>query len=531
MKIINKIFFVTLIVILLCTTFSYGADEGIMPLGLITDSQTDENSNTTISYQINDTDGVYTGSFTMSSEFRSTLTNYAIFVCHGKVFVMDSDKYSNFLLGNSQYSNNWTTYIGMSSDFTECGEIKLYMYENNSFRILSQAVHAFILGDISPNQFLYSNGVSVFYHRFTGLKVNENLDSAKYHGYSYVYDCSFNIKDPYLLSYENNVFNFALKSFYPGYEFDYDVNSSDLSVKLGTINDFTFYIYNANDVTQSATLSLAQLSKYITDNEKYGKILSINLSDLPVTFSEGAQLNYEFSFTGVYNCKVHFSHGTNSDPLSEIECLNYDAYYGEYIEDSFTYGVDIPIPGEGGTTIDDKFNEMTNTLVDSNNRLDNSIKEQTQVQKGIFESIGEVLSYINPFSENFFVYKLIDLLVDAIKSLFIPSDEFLGSFFDNLKKWFSDRLGFLFYPFELILDVLDKMLNIDFSSPVFNIPDIKEPFTNTLLIGATSFNLNDMLQQSAFKTAHDIYLVLVDAFIIFGLVNLAKRKYEEVTAK
>lgn len=170
----------------------------------------------------------------------------------------------------------------------------------------------------------------------------------------------------------------------------------------------------------------------------------------------------------------------------------------------------------------------------TNNKLDeqtDAIKENTETNKGIWETIKDIVSYINPFSENFFVYKLISLLVDALKSLFIPSDEFLSTFFSDLKDWFSDRLGFLFYPFELILDILNKMLNINFSNPVFNIPDVHEPFTNKLLIGSTTYNLNDMLENSAFKTIHDIYLVIVDAFVIFGLVNLAKRKWEEVTSQ
>lgn len=160
-----------------------------------------------------------------------------------------------------------------------------------------------------------------------------------------------------------------------------------------------------------------------------------------------------------------------------------------------------------------------------------AIKEQTETNKNIFERIGDILSYINPFSENFFVYKLIELLVNAIRSLFIPSDDFLGSFFDELKDWFSSRLGFLFYPFELIIDVLNKMLNINFANPVFNIPDLHEPVTGKLLISATIFNLNSLVESGALKIVHDIYLIIVDAFIIFGLVNLAKHKYEEVTTK
>lgn len=75
------------------------------------------------------------------------------------------------------------------------------------------------------------------------------------------------------------------------------------------------------------------------------------------------------------------------------------------------------------------------------------------------------------------------------------------------------------------------MLNINFANPVFNIPDLHEPVTGKLLISATIFNLNSLVESGALKIVHDIYLIIVDAFIIFGLVNLAKHKYEEVTTK
>ena len=38
-------------------------------------------------------------------------------------------------------------------------------------------------------------------------------------------------------------------------------------------------------------------------------------------------------------------------------------------------------------------------------------------------------------------------------------------------------------------------------------------------------------ENNTFKTCHDIYFVLVDAIIIFGLVNLLKNKMEEVLTK
>lgn len=158
-------------------------------------------------------------------------------------------------------------------------------------------------------------------------------------------------------------------------------------------------------------------------------------------------------------------------------------------------------------------------------------QESQETQKGILATIKEVVSYINPFSDNFFVYKLIDLLIEALKNLFIPGDEFFSNYFNELKEWFSNRFGFLAYPLELILDILNRILNINFTEPAFNIPEIKEPITNTKLISATNFNFNILLENETLKTVHDTYLILVDAVIIFALINLAKTKFEEVMTK
>ena len=108
---------------------------------------------------------------------------------------------------------------------------------------------------------------------------------------------------------------------------------------------------------------------------------------------------------------------------------------------------------------------------------------------------------------------------------------FLGRYFDELFDWFCDRLGFLSYPLELILNLLDKILNINFDEPIINIPDIKEPFTNETLIAATSFNFNSLLENETLANVHNIYLVIVDAILAFAMVNLLKMKLEEVTSQ
>lgn len=91
--------------------------------------------------------------------------------------------------------------------------------------------------------------------------------------------------------------------------------------------------------------------------------------------------------------------------------------------------------------------------------------------------------------------------------------------------------GFLWAPFDLLINILNRMLNINFDEPIFNIPDINEPFTNQKIISAQEFNFNSLLENNSIKIVHDIYLILVDAFIVFNLYKLAQDKLEEVFTK
>lgn len=108
---------------------------------------------------------------------------------------------------------------------------------------------------------------------------------------------------------------------------------------------------------------------------------------------------------------------------------------------------------------------------------------------------------------------------------------FFSDYFNELFDWFCDRLGFLSYPLELILDILDKILNINFTDPIINIPEITEPITGQTLITATSFNFNTLLDNETLANVHSIYLVAVDAILAFAMVNLLRKKLEEVTSQ
>lgn len=90
----------------------------------------------------------------------------------------------------------------------------------------------------------------------------------------------------------------------------------------------------------------------------------------------------------------------------------------------------------------------------------NKLDEQNETSKGILGKIKDILSYINPFSENFFGKKLVELIINGLKALFVPDD---FDFLNNFKSILENKLGFIAsVPIQLldyIISLKDKVFN------------------------------------------------------------------------
>lgn len=344
----------------------------------------------------------------------------------------------------------------------------------------------------------------------------------------------------HFISQQDNCFDFSYprSAYYPTFPFidnpnDFIMGNSEyLDIDLrdfynwGTITsefhdavlNSEFYLYGSFYIVCEDTTTIVFSEDICSDT--YLKEFD-NGYHLLIPKSDIEELNPNYKYKILLNCtlrnKIWYENAPNLEFVTNVPLEDYCLL-------EFTPNIPVEVPED--PTIG-AIGNMTNSINDQTQ----AIKENTETSKGIFAQIGELLSYINPFSENFFVYKLIELLIEAIKGLFIPSNDFFSTYFDELSKWFSDRLGFLYYPIELFFDLCDRFLNINFNDPIINIPDIKAPFTDTTLISATTFNFNSLLEQSSLKTAHNIYLILVDAVVYIGLVMLLYKKYEEVMTK
>lgn len=158
--------------------------------------------------------------------------------------------------------------------------------------------------------------------------------------------------------------------------------------------------------------------------------------------------------------------------------------------------------------------KITGQIQNSAAALQQSIDNQTQAQINATE---QQTSAIGGFFEN---------LLNGIMSLFIPSTEYFTQFFNDFNTWMEEHFGALYYPIALIVDVLQRLAAL----PVNQQPSITLPgvtIQGQKLWDETTYKF-DFSDGLGLGTIYQLYLTVVDCIIAIGLVNLAKRKMEEI---
>lgn len=188
-------------------------------------------------------------------------------------------------------------------------------------------------------------------------------------------------------------------------------------------------------------------------------------------------------------------------------------------------------PSNSILTPDEEQENKENIQADKTDEQLKQLKENNETNKGIWQTIKDILSYINPFSENFFVYKLIELLIEALKSLFIPSEDFFSGWFSELNDSFAEQFGILYYPVSIIIEFLSSLDNVlVVREPIINVPAFNFNFfgANANVWDSFSYNFNDLLANESFKTAHNYYLLFVNVILTVGLIAFAGKVCTEI---
>lgn len=476
MKCLKKLL-LSFLLLLICTFFTVPLNNNVF-------------ASSEISFKYKGTD--YTLNYSSFFDDKAYLINYnSYYNCFIAYVLQDTDIYMPKGFKLVKYSDNRLKFMSADGSSYFDTKHKCYKYLNNTW------THSTTGDDGDSLDFRYFPNSANSDFLFCNYSVY-NLD-----GSSLIEGVTKSV-NPYIVNSLDSLSSWKFDNLLIDYG-DYDVNKTlylhicKKTVDLSSAGSFYY---------TDSIIPLSSSGKYYESYED-GQVyyFSIPKDNLPFSVSSGDKIIFYLS-----SSSSNFGGAYSSDkPI--IDASIFDTK-------SFTVG--------SSYTDEDKQKDYQDKISSSLEDQKQAIEENTKTNKNIFEKIGDILSYINPFSENFLGKKLVELILDGLKSLFVPEDGFFDTYFTDLKNWFSDRLGFLWTPFDIIIEILNKILNINFSEPIFHIPEINEPFSGSKLISEYDYNLNSLLDNDIFKNIHDIYFIGVDAVIIFALINLARRKIEEV---
>ena len=150
-----------------------------------------------------------------------------------------------------------------------------------------------------------------------------------------------------------------------------------------------------------------------------------------------------------------------------------------------------------------------------------------QISNSTTEQTNDLISNANSNQEKTdqAIQKHGNFIIDGLKSLFIPSDEYFNAKFSDLNEFFKDRFGFLYTP----IDLLVRFVNLIYgaSNTFDGIPFPELSWDGHVLLAAQTVKF-DILDIAAFKQVQKYLYFLTDVMMIGALVSLIHRKFEEV---
>lgn len=172
----------------------------------------------------------------------------------------------------------------------------------------------------------------------------------------------------------------------------------------------------------------------------------------------------------------------------------------------------------GGTTPQRFYISQTLSLTD----LDDDTKELN----GILEAILSIPEKI----KGFFV-DLGNTILDGIKNLFIPDEEYLANKKVELETFCIEHFGAVYQSIDVFIDFLNSLVNISPSEPKITFPAIDVP------VMGTTYHLTDAFDYSfawVNDSSHFLYYFynfyrgFVTVILFLGFVNYCRNKYAEV---
>ena len=163
----------------------------------------------------------------------------------------------------------------------------------------------------------------------------------------------------------------------------------------------------------------------------------------------------------------------------------------------------------------------------SNQRLeqiDKSQKETTKEIQKIREEnkgfFGNIINTITSISK-----MILDGLVDILKKVFIPSEEFFKTFMKDIGDFFKNKLGFLYTPIDIVTKFFERINSLSSGNSTITIPEVRVPLFNQVLISSQNIDLKSNIQQ-VFGSSYDFYLTFIDFVLWILFLKFASNKFK-----
>lgn len=187
-------------------------------------------------------------------------------------------------------------------------------------------------------------------------------------------------------------------------------------------------------------------------------------------------------------------------------------------------------------TLSDKIQGQTNTITNNQNQnTDKVIKNQDENTDKVVKNQDENTDKLTKNQDentNKVTEKLEDVktgiisgIIEGLKNLFIPSEDFFKSYFDDLYSWFGERLGFLSFPIDLLVELSEMFLGSSSTDCILTLPSFS--ISGFKLWEESSFNLTSFLNEN-FKFVLDAIKLGTSVILVFNFIHLCERKWEEV---
>ncbi|WP_270812712.1 hypothetical protein [Hungatella effluvii] len=188
-------------------------------------------------------------------------------------------------------------------------------------------------------------------------------------------------------------------------------------------------------------------------------------------------------------------------------------------------------------------NQISQTVTNTSNQIKESVNQSAEkISQTVTNKVNEVNGTINSVGQKTqekiddtkkaVVDKLEDTktgiitgIIDGLKSLFIPSDDFFKTWFDDMYSFFDERLGFLMLPVDLLVNLIDMVVSADSSNAGIPFPEIK--WEGTVLIPAQTVKI-EIFDTDFGKELQDKLYFVGNVIMIGALLSLMHRKIEEV---